>query len=66
MDTDTVLKIIQSLENRLTHDDLSLEHPGPKAYVQGMRAAFTEVKNYLEMYIESQVNHVENEMNRGE
>ena len=66
MDTDTVLKIIQSLENRLTHDDLSLEHPGPKAYVHGMRAAFTEVKNYLEMYIELQVNQVENDMNRGE
>ena len=66
MDTDTVLKLIKCMENRLTHDDLSLEHPGPKAYVQGMRNAFTEVKNYLEMYIELQVNQVENDMNRGE
>ena len=62
MDTETVLKIIGTIENRLIFKDLAIDTP----YTQGMRDAFTQVKNYLEMYIEHQVNQVENEMNRGE
>lgn len=62
MDTETVLKIIETIENRLTFKDLSDDSD----YTQGMRHAFTQVKNYLEFFIESQVNQVENEMNRGE
>jgi hypothetical protein len=62
MDTETVLRLIKTLENRLTFKDLSDDSD----YTQGKRDAFTHVKNYLEFFIESQVNQVENEMNRGE
>jgi hypothetical protein len=73
MDTETVLKIIEVLENRLKHGDVTIPEDIPShfydegiAYAMGKREAFTQVKNYLEMYIDSHVNQVENEMNRGE
>jgi len=61
MDTETVLKIIKAIENRLAVKDLSDD-----LYTQGIREGFTLVKNHLEVYVASQVNQVENEMNRGE
>ena len=77
MDTETVLKIIKVMENRLTHDDMNLdyatdENPDfwegmPEYNFQlGYHRAFYELKNYLEFFIESQVNQAENDMNRGE
>ena len=62
MDTETVLKIIKTIENRLTFKDLIDDTP----YTQGMKDAFNQLKNYLDFFIESQVSQVENEMNRGE
>ena len=62
MDTETVLKIIKTIENRLTFKDLIDDTP----YTQGMRDAFNQLKNYLDFFIDSEVNQVENEMNRGE
>ncbi len=62
MDTETVLKIIKTIENRLTFKHLIDDTP----YTQGMKDEFNQLKNYLDFFIESEVNQVENEMNRGE
>lgn len=62
MEAETVLKIIKTIENRLTFKDLSIDTP----YTQGKKDAFNQLKTYLEFFIDSEVNQVENEMNRGE
>ena len=73
MDTETVLKIIEMLERRLEHRDVTIPEDIPThqyneviAYAMGKRDAFNQLKNYLDFFIESEVNQVENEMNRGE
>jgi hypothetical protein len=73
MDTETVLKIIEMLEQRLKHRDVTIPEYLPThqydeviAYAIGKRDGLNQLKNFLERCIESQVNQVENEMNRGE
>ncbi len=55
MDTATVLKIIQAIDNRLTHEDLATDYQGPKDYVHGKRAGLTEVRDYLQLSIDADV-----------
>lgn len=70
MDTGTVLKIIAMLEARI--DELEQEFETTDLYgyqldwIQGQIIGFKDFKNHLQAYIESQVNQVENNMNRGE
>lgn len=70
MDTGTVLEIIAMLEARI--DELEQEFETTDLYgyqldwLQGQIIGFKDFKNHLQVYIESQVNQVENEMNRGE
>lgn len=61
MDTGTVLKIIEMLDARI-------ERVRPHSAKIGVTAvgALEDFKNHLQVYIKSQVNQVENEMNRGE
>ena len=59
MDTQTVLKIIKTIENRLTFKDLIDDTP----YTQGMKDAFNQLKNYLDFFIDEEVSQVENDMN---
>lgn len=59
MDTATVLKIIQAIDNRLTHEDLATDYQGPKAYVHGKRAGLTEVRDYLQLSIEANISAME-------
>lgn len=73
MDTETVLKIIAMLEHeaekiywtemKSNDDDLF-----PHSYHESVGAfmALSRFAEHLQEYIESQVNQVENEMNRGE
>lgn len=70
MDTGTVLEIIAMLDKRIDkligwHDaSLDWDHYDNryKHQIQVLR----DFRDYLQEYIESQVNQVENEMNRGE
>ena len=62
MDTETVLRLIKTIENRLTFKDLIDDTP----YTQGKKDAFNQLKNYLDFFIDSEVNQVENDMNRGD
>lgn len=64
MDTATVLRIIQVIDNRLTHEDLSIDYPGPKEYVHGKRAGLIEVRDYLQLSIDADVTAMES--NTGE
>ena len=70
MDTGTVLEIIAMLEARI--DKLKNEFEITDLYgyqldwIQGQIIGFKDFKNHLQEYIESQVNQVENNMNRGE
>ena len=73
MDTETVEKIIEMLEHRLEHGDVTIPEDIPThqydeviAYAMGKRDAFIQLKNFLERCIDPQVSQVENEMNRGE
>jgi len=73
MDTETVLKIIEMLEHRLEREDVTIPEDIPThqydeviAYAMGKRDAFIQLKNFLERCIDSQVNQVENDMNRGD
>jgi len=77
MDTETVMQIIKVMENRLTHDDLNLEyaHEDNPDFWEGMpeynfqlgyHRALADLKNYLEFFIEHQVNQAENALNAGE
>jgi hypothetical protein len=65
MDTETVLKIIEKLDSRIkTVYDVWNETGGPVVLHR-----MYELENFryaLQEYIESQVNQVENEMNRGD
>jgi hypothetical protein len=70
MDTQTVLKIIAMLDSRKNeligwHDaSLDLDHYDNR-YKHQMQV-LCDFKDHLQEYIESQVDQVENEMNRGE
>lgn len=70
MDTDTVLKIIAMLDARIDEVENELETTDLLRYeaewIQGQIIGFKDFKNHLQAYIESQVNQVENDMNRGE
>jgi hypothetical protein len=66
MDTATVLKIIQAIDNRLTHEDLDLKwaHDGNPDFWNGMpeynvilghRHGLTELKEYLQLAIDADV-----------
>jgi hypothetical protein len=74
MDTETVLKIVKTIENRLTFKDLNIGYAADGSYDDspeynfqlGMISAFNELKNYLDFFIDKEVSQVENEMNRGE
>jgi len=61
MDTGTVLEIIAMLDKRI-------EEIRPWSNTIGITAVgqLEDFRDYLQEYIESQVNQVENEMNRGE
>lgn len=66
MDTGTVLEIIEMLEARI--DTIKLNQPAPilSDWHNGLVHGLQGFKEHLDKYIESQVNQVENEMNRGE
>ena len=66
MDTATVLKIIQAIDNRLTHEDQDLEwaHDGNPDFWDGMpenniilghRNGLTELREYLQLAIDADV-----------
>ena len=66
MDTETVLKIIAMIDARI--DTIKLNQPVPilNDWHNGLVHGLQGFKEHLDNYIESQVNQVENEMNRGE
>lgn len=81
MDTGTVLKIIEMLDKQIwdityEHSDLqcfmiadnyaAAEIKEAGALYKAEKKALVDFRNHLQAYIESQVNQVENEMNRGE
>jgi len=70
MDTNTVLKIIAMLDARIDELENELEttdlHGYQLDWIQGQIIGFKDFKNHVQYYIESQVNQVENNMNRGE
>lgn len=81
MDTGTVLKIIEMLDKQIwdityEHSDLqcfmiadnyaAAEIKEAGALYKAEKKALVDFRNHLQEYIESQVNQVENEMNRGE
>lgn len=73
MDTETVEKIIEMLEHRLKHGDVTIPEDLPThqydeviAYAMGKRDGFNQLKNFLERCIDPQVSQVENDMNRGD
>ena len=69
MDTGTVLEIIAMLEgdakSYIKHLD-NTNDPWETGYIKGYHDALTKHAHMLQEFIESQVNQVENEMNRGE
>lgn len=69
MDTGTVLKIIDrndmwidvaTVRITVSEDDREI------VWLEGRKQALSDLNFWLQNYIESQVNQVENEMNRGE
>ena len=75
MDTETVLKIISMLDNRIDKmyykvmPEIDLDSVALPWEYDNMRGAISELmdfRDHLQSHIESQVNQVENEMNRGE
>jgi hypothetical protein len=75
MDTETVLKIISMLDNRIdkmyykdmpeianNSEALPWEHDN----IRGAISELMDFRDHLQSHIESQVDQVENEMNRGE
>jgi len=66
MDTETVLKIIAMLNEDIDRVTLNRADPLLKEWFRGYKYSLQRFRNHLQSYIESQVNQVENEMNRGE
>jgi hypothetical protein len=74
MDTETVLKIIEMLIVKITalnahmyeHDKAKYKQDEDYFLTLAERNVLEDFRNHLQEYIESQVNQVENEMNRGE
>jgi hypothetical protein len=70
MDTKTVLKVIAMLDQII--EGLNKEFDNSDLYgdqldwIQGQIIGFKEFKEHLQGFIESQVNQVENDMNRGD
>jgi hypothetical protein len=66
MDTETVLKTIAMLNHRIQmFENITSSMPN-SPYHMGILKAYSDFREHLQSYIESQVNQVENEMNRGE
>jgi RNA processing factor Prp31 len=75
MDTETVLKIIAMLDNRINNIYYGVmpelaDNPDtlPWQYEKcaGAVSELMDFRDHLQSYIESQVNQVENEINKGE
>lgn len=70
MDTGTVMTIIEMLdariENIIKQEEIDDARGDDMLWYTGGVEALQDFKDYLQEYIESQVNQVENEMNRGE
>lgn len=72
MDTGTVLKIINHINKQIDMiNGYALNNKGGLTEVEAIRAiagrnTLKQLRDYLQEYIESQVNQVENNMNRGE
>lgn len=70
MDTQTVLKIIEMLDKRknmlLGWHDASLDWNHYDNRYKHQMQVLCDFRNHLQEYIESQVNQVENDMNRGD
>ena len=70
MDTETVLKIIAMIDARIAEcedfKNCDALDDSQWRFVEGTQFGLQELSNHLQEYIESQVNQVENEMNRGE
>jgi hypothetical protein len=75
MDTETVLKIIAMLDNRINNmyygvmpelADNSDILPWQYENMSGAISGLMDFRDHLQSYIESQVNQVENEINKGE
>ena len=70
MDTGTVLEIIAMLEARIENiikqEEIHDARGDEMLWYSGGVDALIDLKNHLQKYIESQVNQVENNMNRGE
>lgn len=67
MDTETVLKIIAMIDNaidaRSKHEDLDVyEYEFSMGYIKGLK----ELNDHLNIFIETQINHVENGLAGGE
>lgn len=65
MDTETVLKIIAMLDNRIKTVQEVWDTTGDHGALHA-KYELGSFQHHLQEYIESQVNQVENEMNRGE
>ena len=77
MDTETVFKIIDMLDARISNYGLDKEVIQESGYdmvskrqliikTNGSIVALEELKNYLQEYIESEVSKAEDQMNEGE
>jgi hypothetical protein len=77
MDTDTLLKIIESIDIRLSKEDLNLDwaHEDNPDFWDGMpeynvivghRFGLNEIKDYLQECIEQKVNQAEDAIGAGE
>lgn len=69
MDTGTVLKIIERNDawiDVVTIEISLSENDRETVWLEGRKQALSDLNLWLQNYIESQVNQVENDMNRGE
>lgn len=64
LDTDTVLKIIEMIDYRLTASIKA--HHIDKEYFSGKIDAYDELAHHLQDYIEGLVSQAENNLNAGE
>jgi hypothetical protein len=68
MDTDTVQKIIEMLDARISNYELNIKNPDVMLVMSdcGAIKALKEFGDHLQKYKHSLQNQVENDMNRGE
>lgn len=67
MDTETVFKIIDMLDRRISNYESNIANPDVMLVMSDVGAikALKELRNYLQEYIESEVSKAEDQMNEG-